>query len=179
MSWKLAEWRWREHAPLRERSLWKIWDADDAVKQVDVVEEAVSFAYRLSEQVDGCWRSRIETPQGGKLGSIESGTDPHPQHRTELPDSPPQFHTSYHPSYSSSAPLLAKSRKTSPQVEDFHSTASSLSALFGWSIGNSSGYSPPTPQLPTDFLDNRDWNHLALDQVIDRKTAGKSQLHQI
>jgi hypothetical protein len=35
-----------------------------------------------------------------------------------------------------------------------------------------------TPQLPTDFLDSRDWNHLVIDQKFERSTAGKPQPRQ-
>ena len=81
MSWKLAEWRWREQAPLRERSLWKIWDVND-----------------------------LSAPPSRSISSIAS-----------------------------------------------------LDSV------------PATPQLPTDFLDSRDWNHLAIDQKFERSTAGKSK----
>lgn len=181
MSWKLAEWKWREQAPLRERSLWKIWDIEDAVKNGDIVEEAVRLAYHFPNQVDGCWQSRVELPRGGRLGSIRSGTNPHPPPRTDLPDLPPQHYASYHSSRSSSAPLLASPEKQCLQIRAPSSTSSSLSTLFSRSIGStlSRDSAPATPQLPTDFLDSRDWNHLTLDQKIRRSTASKAQPHQI
>jgi hypothetical protein len=173
MSWKLAEWRWREQAPLRQRSLWKIWDIEDAVKNGDVVEEAVRFAYHFSDQVDGCWQSRIETPLGKGLGSIRSGKNPHPPPQSQLPDLPPQHLTSYHPSQTSSAPLLGSFEKTPPITGASRSASSSL--LSDSICGTPTvAPTPRTPQLATDFLDSRDWNHLAVDQNVHRETAGET-----
>lgn len=175
MSWKLAEWRWREQAPLRERSLWKIWDVEDAVRSGDLVEETVRFAYHFPDQVDGCWQSRVETTYGRGLGSIRSGKNPHPPPLSQLPELPPHNHTSYHPSHSSSAPLLGTTEKTSVALGGPHSTTSSISVLLSKSASSTPTVcaTPRTPQLATDFLDSRDWNHLAIDQKLNSEATGK------
>ena len=175
MSWKLAEWRWREQMPLRERSLWKIWDVEDAVRSGDSVEETVRFAYHFPDQVEGCWQSRVEIIHGRGLGSIRSGTNPHPPPLSQLPELPSQNHTSYHPSHSSSAPLLGTTEKTSLALGGSHSTTSSILVLLSKSPSSTPTIcaTPRTPQLATDFLNSRDWNHLAIDQKVNSEAAGK------
>lgn len=177
MSWKLAEWRWREQAPLKERSLWKIWDAEDALKNGDVVEEAVRFAYHYPDQVNDYWQNHVGMPPGGRLGSIRSGTNPYPPPRTQLPELPSQHHTSYHPLRSLCTPLLIPLGQSFSASGESTSTSLSISSLISQSISSTPTVSatPRTPQVVKDFLGSRDWNHLALDQKVDRNTAGKSQ----
>lgn len=177
MSWKFAEWRWREQAPLRERSLWKIWDIEDPVKIGDLVEDVLREAHHFPDPVDGCWQRRIQTSRGKKPRSIRSGTNPHPPPRSQLPHLPSQHHISYHPSRSSTVPLLGALKRASPASGESNSTSSLITALPINSTSSTPtvGATPRTPQIATDLLDSRDWNHLVLDQEVNKDTAGRSQ----